>query len=344
MKKGKPINQKAQDVIKNAVTRMIQNISIIAIFIAIGVVTLAYSGAEFIFNIEGGLTGRIVVSSVLLMISNIVLYELWMRNGQQKGREEKSYIDTLSEFEGKSKNIHSGTMQNFIEWEAARRFDVEKRKLNKEIEKLTEKLKQKDLSEKAKADIIIRRQKLQDHIIEIDMPYKVAEEFDELRYSVNDSKMKEYKPDDTRKFLKKHRIQKYILTATFTTFSINLIVMGTMTGDWWSILLAVSMAIITIVISIVIGFSNGYSAIMVSSLGVYKTANDFIDKALGWCQRKNISLYYTEEACDFSVYALDNLDPDIEEPEDYYKPTLKEAFPEPVGALELNNKREIIIE
>lgn len=330
----KPLDQRAQEGIKNVVAKMIQNISVIAIFIAIGVVTLAYSGAEF--NIKGLITGGIAVSSVLLMISNIVIYELWMRNGQENGRKEQEYVDTVAEFESKSKNIRSGTMQEFIVWEEARRYDVEKRKIEAEIDKLTKRLEKKDLSEKARSNIVIKRQKLQDHIIEIDMPYKVAEEFDELRYSVKDVKSKEYKPNDTRRFLKKNRIQKYVLTATFTIFSINLIIMGEMTKDWWSVVLAVALAIIVLIIAIVAGFSNGYSSIMVSNLGVYKTANDFIDKAIGWCERKNISLYYKEETYEFSVYALDkNFDASyIDIPEDYYKPTLEEIFGRPEVIIE----------
>lgn len=331
----KPFDQRAQDGIKNVVAKMIQNISIIAIFIAIGVVTLAYSGAEF-NDISAAITGGFAVSSGLLMISNIVIYELWMRNGQENGRKEQDYIDTVAEFESKSKNIHSGTMQEFIVWEEARRYDVEKRKLEAAIKKLTDKLAQKDLSDKARTNIIIKRQRLQDHIIEIDMPYKVAEEFDELRYSIKDVKSKEYKPNDTRRFLKKNRIKKYILTATFTIFSINLIVMGTTTKSGWGVVLAVALATVALIISIVTGFSNGYSSIMVSNLGVYKTANDFINKAIGWCERKNISLYYKEETYEFSVYALDKTfnASNVDLPEDYYRPTLEESF----------GRQEVIIE
>jgi len=322
----KPIDQRAGEGIKNILNKMIQNVSVFAIFIILGVVTLTYAGAEF--NLAGIISGGIGVSSLLLTIGNIILYELWMKNGQTNGREEEEYKQVIKDFEEKSKNIASKSMQDFIVWEEARRYDVEERKIASEIAKIDEKLLKENLSQKTKTRLILHKQNLQEQEIKVDMPYKVSEEFDELRYSIKEAKHKEYKPNDTNKFIKRNRIQKYTLSAIFTMFSINLIVMeGSITNNWWGVLLAVVLSAIVLMIAIVTGFSNGYSSIMGSSLGVYKTANDFIDKANAWCKAKNISLYFVEKTYVFSVNALDRFIPeDLEMPEDEYKPTLRESF------------------
>lgn len=330
------INQwekKVETGIKNTLSKMIKNISIMAIFMILIIVTIAALGAQF--NLSGALQVGLGVASVLLLIGSLLLYELWLRNGQDNGREQEEFKEALKLFLTNSKNIHNETMQNFIEWEKARRYDVEKRKIEDEISRLEEKSKKKDLSEKARANLIIRIQNLKDFVIEVDMPYTLAEEFDQLKYSVLDIKAKEYKPNDARKALKKNRIQKYSISTVFTLFSVNIIVMVGITPSW-QVLFIFLMALVTITISVVMGFSNGFTLIMRNTLGIYNTANDFIEKAKDWCHRKNISLYYKEETYEFSVYALDkNFDAsNVDLPEDYYRPTLEESF----------GRQEVIIE
>lgn len=326
-------SQRVGDGVKNVVTRLIKNISIVAIFLVLAVVILTSLGAEF--SVKGLLTSGFGVSSVLLTIGNLLLYELWLKNGQNNGKDEQEYKDCLNDFEGKSKNIHPDRMQNFIEYEKQRRYEVEEKKIQKEIELLDRKLSKGNLSKRARFYLLKRKQRLQDHAITVDMPYKVSEEFDALRYSIKDDKKKEYKPNDTRIYLRKQRASKYTTTTFFAVFSINLIVMGGLNGAWMEALFSFLVAVVTIVISITTGFSNGYTSITVSNFGVYKTANDFIDKAISWCTMNGFSLYYLDDEekkkeikfRDFVPYV-------IEEPEDYYRPSITEAF----------GKQEVIIE
>ena len=53
------------------------------------------------------------------------------------------------------------------------------------------------------------------------------------------------------------------------------------------------------------GFSTGYNLVMRNVLGIYNTANDFIDKAKTWCDIKQTSLYYKEKEFKFSPFALE---------------------------------------
>lgn len=325
--------KKATDGIKNTVTRLIKNISIVAIFIVLGIVTIASLGAKF--DISGALTVGLGVASVLLLVGSLLLYELWLKNGQENGKEQQEFQDALELFIKQSKNIHNSTMQDFIEWEKARRYDVEKHKIETEIERLEERLKRKDLSEKGRTNLILKIQNLKYYVIEVDMPYSIAEELDEMKYSVNDVEAKEYKPNSARKALKRNRLQKYIMSTIFTLFSINIIAMAGIESNGWQVLFTFLMAVVTVTLSIVIGFLNGYNIIMRNTLGMYNTANDFIDKALGWCKGKGISLYYTETKSDFSIFALDHInEEEIDDPEDYYKPNLEEAF----------GRQEVIVE
>ena len=326
-------SQRMGDGVKNVVTRLIKNISIVAIFLVLAVVILTSLGAEF--SVKGLLTSGFGVSSVLLTIGNLLLYELWLKNGQNNGKDEQDYKDCLADFESKSKNIHSDRMQNFIEYERERRYAVEEKKIQKELDLLERKLSKQNLSPRAKKYLLKRKQMLQDSVIIVDMPYKVSEELDALRYSVKDERKREYKPNDTRLYLRKQRLTKYSTTTFFAVFSINLIVMGGLNGAWMEALFSFLVAVVTIIISITTGFSNGYTSITVSNYGVYKTANDFIDKAVSWCTSKGFSLYYLDDEEQTKVINFMDLVPYlIDEPDDYYRPKITDVF----------GKAEVIVE
>jgi len=329
----KDITNEMGKKVKNIVTQLIKNISVIAIFLILILVILTSLGAEF--SLKGFLQSGFGVSSVLLAIGNILLYELWLRNGQNNGREETQYKDCLDEFQKKSKNISAERMQMFIEFEKQRRYEVEEKKLVKEIEHINKLLGKKTLSEKARKRLEKKKQILEDHVIIVDMPYKVSEELDGLRYAMRDSRKKEYKPSDFKKYLRAQRSLKYLMTSFFTTFSINLIVMGSINGHWWEALLSFLIAIVCIIISVVTGFSNGYHSIAVTSFGVYQTANDFIDKAISWCTKEGFSLYYADDEEEV-IYkkTIESIPFTIDEPEDYYRPTLMEVFGMPEVIIE----------
>lgn len=326
-------SQRSGDVIKNVVTRLVKNISIVAIFLVLAVVILTSLGAEF--SLAALLTGGFGVSSVLLTIGNLLLYELWLKNGQANGKEEQDYKDCLSDFETKSKNISPDKMQQFIEYEKQRRYEVEEKKITKELENIERKLSRSELSPLARKHLLKRKQHLQDHLITVDMPYKIAEELDALRYSMRDETKKEYKPNDTKIYLRKHRAAKYTMSAFFAMFSINLIVMGTINGNWLETLFSVIVAIVTITISITSGFSNGYNSITISNYGVYKTANDFIDKAVSWATKNGFSIYYSDEYENKEVqFFYQNVPYLVNEPDDYFRPIITEVFGKPEVVVE----------
>ena len=286
--------RKTKNAAKNVLSSLIRNISFIAIFIVLIIVTVAALGATF--DLAGALAVGLGVASVLLLIGSIILYELWLRNGQEEGKQEEEFIKARDHFLEQSKNIHNQTLQDFIEWEKARRYNVEKYKLDKAIENIDEHIAKcsDETQGKRKRKLLAKRQILIDHVIEVDMPYILAEEFDELKYSVNDTKVKEYKPNDAKVTLIGKRLKKYAASTVFSLFSVNLIFLASITFTW-QVLFVVLMAIVSIIIAIVTGFSTGYNLIMKNSLGIYNTANDFIDKAKTWCDIKQISLYYKEK-------------------------------------------------
>jgi hypothetical protein len=76
------------------------------------------------------------------------------------------------------------------------------------------------------------------------------------------------------------------MTAVYPVFSAE-----------YGILEAIFMTILgagSLVFSLVSGFSNGDHSIRVVSTGVYKTANEFIEKANGYCTKEKKFLYYKQ--------------------------------------------------
>lgn len=291
---SKPIDQKVQGVVKSAIQKVILNISIIAIFIALGVVALAYAGLDF--DLATGIVWKVAVPSVILSISNIILYELWLRNGAESARSEKEYQDLQSTYNKKSKNLNEDIMQEFLDAEEERRYKVEEKRLEQLIER-TEKListankkfRLKYLNKKLQKLI-----KLKDNIV-IKLPYTRSEQFDELRYTIKDNKFKEYKPNDTQIYLRKQRSKKYMFTLTFTLFGINIISITASASNWLVALFMTILAAVMLLMSLVMGFSAGYTSINVYSAGIYKTALSFIDKAQAYCLKYNKTLYYNTE-------------------------------------------------
>ena len=324
----KPFTDRVSDGVKNVVTRLIRNVSIIAIFLVLAIVMFTSLGAEF--SLEGFLTSGFGVSSVLLSVGSIMLYELWLKNGQANGKEEQDYKDCIEEFQKKSKNISPERMQQFIEAERERRYKVEEKRISKEIENIDRQLQKKTLSDLARKMLQKKKQRLEDHVIEIDMPYQIAEEIDSLRYAVKDEKKREYKPNATKRYLSFHRGKKYFMTILFSMFSINLIVMGSINGNWMNCLLSLLFAVVCITIAVISGFNIGYRSITVSNYGVYQTANDFIEKAINYCTTEGMSLYYVDAEEDLKYQKELALVPYlVDEPEDYFRPSVTDVFGKP---------------
>ena len=84
---GKPIEQKVQKAVKSVIQKVILNISIIAIFVSLAVIALAYMGLDF--SLAGGIVLKVMVPSIILTISTLIIYELWLRNGAESSRSEK---------------------------------------------------------------------------------------------------------------------------------------------------------------------------------------------------------------------------------------------------------------
>lgn len=297
------VGQKTQGVVKTVIQKLILNISIYAIFISLAVVVLAYAGLDF--NISTSLVMKVAVPSVLLCISNLIIYELWLRNGAANARNEQEYKDLLMNYSNESKDINEDIMQEFLDAEYNRRYKVEEDKINTLInkcEKQSEYL-NKQLADKPKTIVIKARlvyntkliKKLYKHLdnISVDMPYSKSEEFDQLRYTANDAKYKEYKPNDTAKFLTKHRIKKYAMLITGCLVGINILSISLNGSNWLIAIFMGVLAAISLISSLVMGFSNGYNSISISSVGVYKTGLSFIEKAKAYCNKNNKQLYYT---------------------------------------------------
>ena len=329
----KDFSTKVSNSVKNVLTRLIKNVSIIAIFIILLLVIFLSLGAEF--SLKGFFTSSLGVQSVLLSVGTVVLYELWLRNGETNGKAEQDYIDTIEHFQKVSKNISPERMQLFIEAEKQRRYKVEEKRIMKEIENIDKQLEKTTLSKAARKHLLSKRQNLEDHVIIVDMPYKVSEEIEGLRFAVKDTHKREYKPSATRRYLGGRRAVKYTTTIFFALFSVNVIVMGGISGTWLNTLLALAVAIVCIIMAVVGGFTSGYKSITVVSFGVYQTANEFIDKAVNWCTKQGYSLYYAEgeEEKEFQK-TLVSIPYLIDEPDDLYRPTITEVFGMPEVIIE----------
>ena len=116
MKQRKPADQ----VVKNVLQKVIRNISIIAIFIAVAIMLVLYIGPEITLDMK--FFTRLSVASIILCISIILIYELWCKGGQDKAREEKDYQDLMREFDKKSRNMNYSTMQEYLDFEEKRRW------------------------------------------------------------------------------------------------------------------------------------------------------------------------------------------------------------------------------
>lgn len=325
-----------QETVKTALTKLIKNISIIAIGLVLVLVFLSYAGVE-LKELDAILQWKGSVPSIILLISNIILYELWLKNGQDNGRGESFYKEEIARYEENSKNLHAETMQEFIDWETARREAVEKNKIDRRLSRIESNLANPHISQKVKAKLKKEKDKLLAYIPKVDIPYETSEEFDKLRFSIKDVNPKEYKPGDTNHWLKGNRVKKYTTTATFSLVGFNILSIS-FTGEWIGAAIMTLIAISIIAMSIVTGFSAGYRSITITDYGVYRTANEFIDKAKAWSAERGVSLYFEEPKFKFSVHALEPIE------EDYYRPSIEEAFPEPKGYFQLNKEREIIIE
>lgn len=250
------------------------------------------------FSISVKLVVTVAVSSLILSASSIIIYELWVKSGIQNAKEEQDYIDLLQAYNDKSININSDVMQNFIEAEKERRYEVEKKKLETEIdkvEKIISHISTNELSNINKLRLYKNKKKLnrlqrhKDNIV-IDMPYSYSEQFDQLRYASNETDCKEYKPNDTVVFLRGRRIKKYTFILTTTLIGLNGITISVGGQNWLISLFMTIISAIALIGSLVSGFSTGYNSIAVSSTGVYRTAIDFINKAESYCKIHNLQL------------------------------------------------------
>lgn len=307
-----------QEIVKNTLQKIIKNISIIAIFLSLLLILMTYLAPELKFDIN--LITKMAVSSVILCLSNMLIYELWVKNGSDNAREETDYQTLLKTYDKKSDGMNYDTMQLCIDHEEKRRYDVEYDRLTRIIDRDTNLLEKLEVIEYEKVEVegqvpteikkkaseklriwylkrkISRLTKARDTIV-IKLPYAKSEEFDYLRYNLEDSIYKEYAPNDTKRYLGSHRMKKYIFIVTFTMIGINILSFGASFGQ--NILMAIFMtmlAAVSIILSLVTGFSNGYHSIKIVSTGVYKTANEFIDRSIAYCKTIGKDLYYKEPA------------------------------------------------
>ena len=196
-------------------------------------------------------------------------------------------------------------MQEFIEAEKIRRYNVEYNKLTHEIDRMTKIVTMLEaLDKRSKLETIrlsVNKRKLVKltkarECIVIDMPYTYSEQFDQLRYAADESKLKEYKPNDTAIYMSKSRANKYSTILTTTLVGLN-IVSPTIGGQNWFIALFMTLlSAIALLSALISGFSTGYNAIAVSSTGVYKTAINFISKAEAYCTKYNKALRHANVA------------------------------------------------
>lgn len=327
------IGEQVGGAIKNVVTKMIKYMSVIAIFLVLAIVAFTSLGAEF--SLSGFLKSGFGVPSVLLAIGTIFLYELWLKNGQAYAKTEEDYRECIKEFQLKSKGISVDRMQLFIDAEKQRRYKVEEKRILKEIENIDKMLEKKKMSKAGRKRLLLKRQRLEDHVIVVKMPYKVSEEIDGLRYSIKEDKKREYSPKDTNRFVLSQRIRKYLMTFFFSFFSINVIVMGAINNQWLQTIIALLAAIVAVVMAVVTGYLAGYRSIATIAFGVYSTANDFIDKAIYWCTKEGFSLYYAEDEEEKTFARTISMIPYIvDEPDDYYRPELYEVFGRPEVIIE----------
>lgn len=300
--------QRTNNIVKNAVTKLIKNISVIAIFASLGLILLLYLGPEI--HLATKVVFKLAVPSVLLAVSITIVNELWIKNGQNTAFEEEEYQILLKTYAGKSDGLNYDTLQSFLDYEYERRYNTEYDRLTRIIEReqsILNKMKSVDTDKrihKLRIRKVTRRMnkiiRHRDNIV-VSMPYEKSEEFDYLKYNIQDIVYKEYSPNDTRVHLKKARVKKYISVFTFSIVGLNALSIGGSMGDLWVAIIMTSLASVSLIMSVVKGFSIGYHNIKVVSTGVYRTANSFIDQAVAYCKRNNKDLYYKGDT-DFREY------------------------------------------
>lgn len=314
---------KADTLVKNTIVTMIKYISTISIFVSLGLILLLYLGPEI--NLAAGLVFRLAVPSVVLSISVTIVYELWVTNGRNNAYQEIEYQDLLKQYAAKSENLHYPTLQEFLDHERERRYQVEYDRLSRILtreEELLSKIEQhielrksnghktkfRDRYDRWQSKTIIRKVAKMRDTIKVTMPYEKSEEFDYLRYNLQDIVYKEYSPNDTKKHLAKARTKKYIKTFTFTILGLNILSIGGTMGNIWVAIIMTSLAAVTLIYSVVQGFSTGYNNIKIVSTGVYKTGNSFLDQAVAYCKREGKELYYRGPT-DFRQFEPKPVDP-----------------------------------
>lgn len=293
------MEQKSQKLIKTTIQKLISKISIFAVFAALIIVGISYAGLTF--SITLNVVVSVAIPSIILALSCIILYELWIKTGRDDARSEKEYTDLLAEYQKSSANLNEEVMQEFIEAEKQRRYNVEYNKLTHEIDRITkiitmlEGLDKRSKLEDIRLSINKRRMvkltKARECII-IDMPYTYSEQFDQLRYAADESKLKEYKPSDTAVYLSRRRANKYTTILTTTIIGLNIVSPAIGGQNWFIALFMTLLSAIALISSLISGFSTGYNSIAVSSTGVYKTALNFISKAEAYCVKYKKQLRY----------------------------------------------------
>jgi hypothetical protein len=295
------MEQKSQKLIKTTIQKLISKISIIAVFAALIVVGISYAGLTF--SITLNVVVSVAIPSIILAISCIILYELWIKTGRDDARSEKDYTDLLAEYQKSSNNLNEEVMQEFIEAEKQRRYNVEYNKLTHEIDRIAkiiamlEGLDKRNKLEDIRLSInkrrLVKLTKARECIV-IDMPYTYSEQFDQLRYAADESKLKEYKPSDTAVYLSRRRANKYTTILTTTLIGLNIVSPAIGGQNWFIALFMTLLSAIALISSLISGFSTGYNSIAVSSTGVYKTALNFISKAEAYCTKYKKQLRYGE--------------------------------------------------
>lgn len=290
-----PVN----NLVKNTLNTIIKHISVIAIFVSVSLILILYLGPEI--NLATALVFRLAVPSVVLTVSSLVIFELWVTNGRRSAFEEQTYVDLLTVYADKSDGLYYPTLQKFLDWERDRRFEVAHDRLSRKLEREEAVLKKLEANDSKRwrdkwnrmaTRVAIRKYKRQLDTIKISMPYEKSEEFDYLRYNIQDIVYKEYSPSDTKHHLTQARASKYVRTTTVTLVGLNILSIGGTMGDVWVALIMTFFALVSLLLSVIRGFSVGYNNIKVVNTGVYKTANSFLDQAVAYCKREGKELYY----------------------------------------------------
>ena len=320
------MEQKSQKLIKTTIQKLISKISIIAVFAALIIVGISYAGLTF--SITLNVVVSVAIPSLILAISCIILYELWIKTGRDDARSEKEYTDLLAEYQKSSNNLNEEVMQEFIEAEKQRRYDVEYNKLTHEIDRiakiitmlegLDKRNKLEDIRLSMNKRRLVKLTKARECIV-IDMPYTYSEQFDQLRYAADESKLKEYKPSDTAVYLSRRRANKYTTILTTTLVGLNIVSPAIGGQNWFIALFMTLLSAIALISSLISGFSTGYNSIAISSTGVYKTALNFISKAEAYCTKYKKQLRYC------AIEEISDIPEEINKVEEIEQPQVEEV-------------------